>query len=37
MAEALRRFAGLPPEISSSDEHSHGHVSPGHRIAAAAS
>jgi cation diffusion facilitator CzcD-associated flavoprotein CzcO/acetyl esterase/lipase len=37
MAQALRRFAGLPPEVSRDDEHSHGHVSPGHRIAAAAS
>jgi acetyl esterase/lipase len=37
MAEALRRFAGLPPEVSLGDEHSHGHTSPGHRIAAAAS
>lgn len=37
MAEALRRFAGLPPQVGSSDEHSHGHTSPGHKIAAAAS
>ncbi|SEM24881.1 alpha/beta hydrolase fold domain-containing protein [Bradyrhizobium sp. OK095] len=37
MAQALRRFAGLPPELSRDDEHSQGHVSPGHRIAAAAS
>lgn len=37
MAEALRRFAGLPLEVSSSDEHSQGQGSPGHRIAAAAS
>ncbi|MBR0862288.1 cation diffusion facilitator CzcD-associated flavoprotein CzcO/acetyl esterase/lipase [Bradyrhizobium diazoefficiens] len=37
MAEALRRFAGLPPEVSLGDEHSHGHTSPGHKIAAAAS
>jgi cation diffusion facilitator CzcD-associated flavoprotein CzcO/acetyl esterase/lipase len=37
MAEALRRFAGLPPEVSRGDEHGHGHASPGHRIAAAAS
>ncbi|WP_441237756.1 flavin-containing monooxygenase [Bradyrhizobium sp. 930_D9_N1_4] len=37
MAEALRRFAGLPPEVSRGDEHSQGHASPGHRIAAAAS
>jgi acetyl esterase/lipase len=37
MAQALRRFAGLPPEVSLGDEHSHGHASPGHRIAAAAS
>ncbi|MCK1720655.1 alpha/beta hydrolase fold domain-containing protein [Bradyrhizobium sp. 141] len=36
MAEALRRFAGLPLEVSS-DEHSQGQASPGHRIAAAAS
>jgi len=37
MAEALRRFAGLPPEVSRGDEASHDHSSPGHRIAAAAS
>ncbi|MCJ9703742.1 alpha/beta hydrolase fold domain-containing protein, partial [Bradyrhizobium sp. SHOUNA76] len=37
MAEALRRFAGLPLEVSSSEEHSQGQASPGHRIAAAAS
>jgi len=37
MAEALRRFAGLPPEVSRGDEHGHGHASPGHKIAAAAS
>ncbi|BAL75083.1 flavin-containing monooxygenase [Bradyrhizobium cosmicum] len=37
MAQALRRFAGLPPEISRDDEHSQGQPSPGHRIAAAAS
>ncbi len=37
MAQALRRFAGLPQEISRDDEHSQGHPSPGHRIAAAAS
>ncbi|MBR0876610.1 cation diffusion facilitator CzcD-associated flavoprotein CzcO/acetyl esterase/lipase [Bradyrhizobium barranii subsp. barranii] len=37
MAEALRRFAGLPPEVSRGDEDSHDHTSPGHRIAAAAS
>ena len=37
MAEALRRFAGLPPEVSRGDEVSHEHSSPGHRIAAAAS
>jgi hypothetical protein len=37
MAEALRRFAGLPPGLTHGDEHSHGHASPGHRIAAAAS
>ncbi|MDA9463222.1 flavin-containing monooxygenase [Bradyrhizobium sp. CCBAU 53415] len=37
MAEALRRFAGLPPEVSSGDEHGNGQASPGHRIAAAAS
>lgn len=37
MAEALRRFAGLPPEVSRGDEHSHGQASPGHKIAAAAS
>jgi len=37
MAQALRRFAGLPPEVRSGDEHNHGHASPGHKIAAAAS
>ncbi|WP_460268547.1 hypothetical protein [Bradyrhizobium ottawaense] len=37
MAEALRRFAGLPPEVSRGDEHCHGLASPGQRIAAAAS
>ena len=37
MAEALRRFAGLPPEVSRGDEHGHGLASPGRRIAAAAS
>jgi hypothetical protein len=37
MAQALRRFAGLPPEVSLGDEHSHGDAGPGHRIAAAAS
>lgn len=37
MAEALRRFAGLPPEVGRGDETSHGHTSPGHKIAAAAS
>jgi acetyl esterase/lipase len=37
MAEALRRFAGLPPEVGRGDEDSHDHASPGHRIAAAAS
>lgn len=37
MAEALRRFAGLPSEIRSSDEHSYGQASPEHKIAAAAS
>jgi len=37
MAEALRRFAGLPPKVSRGDEDSHDHASPGHRIAAAAS
>jgi len=37
MAEALRRFAGLPPEVSRGDDHSQGHTSPGHKIAAAAS
>jgi acetyl esterase/lipase len=37
MAQALRRFAGLPPEVSRGDDTSHGHDSPGHRIAAAAS
>jgi acetyl esterase/lipase len=37
MAQALRRFAGLPPELSRDDAHSQGHVSPGHSIAAAAS
>ncbi|GMO13215.1 flavin-containing monooxygenase [Bradyrhizobium sp. TM233] len=35
MAEALRRFAGLPPEVSRGDEHGHGLASPGHKIAAA--
>jgi len=37
MAQALRRFAGFPPEVSLGDEQSRGHASPGHRIAAAAS
>ncbi|QQN62998.1 alpha/beta hydrolase fold domain-containing protein [Bradyrhizobium diazoefficiens] len=37
MAEALRRFAGLPPAVKSGDEAGHGHASPGHKIAAAAS
>ncbi|MBB4261016.1 MULTISPECIES: alpha/beta hydrolase fold domain-containing protein [unclassified Bradyrhizobium] len=37
MAEALRRFAGLPPEISRGDEDNHVNASPGHKIAAAAS
>ncbi|OAF04917.1 steroid monooxygenase [Bradyrhizobium centrolobii] len=37
MAEALRRFAGLPPEVRRGDENSHDHASPGHKIAAAAS
>ncbi|MBH5400038.1 alpha/beta hydrolase fold domain-containing protein [Bradyrhizobium sp. CNPSo 4010] len=37
MAQALRRFAGLPPKISSSDDHGHDHASPGREIAAAAS
>lgn len=37
MAEALRRFAGLPPQVKSGDETGHGHASPGHKIAAAAS
>lgn len=37
MAEALRRFAGLPPEIGRGDEDSQRQASPGHRIAAAAS
>jgi hypothetical protein len=37
MAEALRRFAGLPPEVGRSDDHSQAHTSPGHKIAAAAS
>ena len=36
MAEALRRFAGLPPEVRRG-ESDQGHDSPGHRIAAAAS
>ena len=36
MAEALRRFAGIPPEVRRGDESSHG-ASPGHKIAAAAS
>ncbi|GMO98848.1 flavin-containing monooxygenase [Bradyrhizobium sp. TM239] len=35
MAEALRRFAGLPPEVSRGDEYGHGLASPGHKIAAA--
>ena len=37
MAGALRRFAGLPPELSRGDESSQGQASPGHKIAAAAS
>jgi hypothetical protein len=37
MAEALRRFAGLPPEIGRGDETGHGNTSPRQRIAAAAS
>lgn len=37
MAEALRRFAGLPLEVKSGDENGHGQASPGHKIAAAAS
>ena len=37
MAEALRRFAGLPPEVNRGDAHSQGQASPGHKIAAAAS
>lgn len=37
MAETLRRFAGLPPQVKSGDETGHGHASPGHKIAAAAS
>lgn len=37
MAEALRRFAGLPPKVGSSDENNKGNASPGLRIAAAAS
>ncbi|MCK1301910.1 MULTISPECIES: alpha/beta hydrolase fold domain-containing protein [unclassified Bradyrhizobium] len=37
MAEALRRFAGLPPEVSRGDDRSQVHTSPGHKIAAAAS
>jgi cation diffusion facilitator CzcD-associated flavoprotein CzcO/acetyl esterase/lipase len=37
MAEALLRFAGLPPEVRRGNENSHGHASPGHKIAAAAS
>ena len=37
MAEALRRFAGLPSEVGRGDDSSHGHASPGHKIAAAAS
>jgi acetyl esterase/lipase len=37
MAQALRRFAGLPPEVSRGDDTSRGHDSPGHKIAAAAS
>jgi hypothetical protein len=37
MAGALRRFAGLPPEVSRGDDSSHGQASPGHKIAAAAS
>ncbi|MGY3075189.1 hypothetical protein ACVWZZ_001560 [Bradyrhizobium sp. LM6.10] len=37
MAEALRRFAGLPPKVGRGDEISHGHASPEPRIAAAAS
>jgi hypothetical protein len=36
MAEALRRFAGLPPEARR-DEGSSAHADPGHKIAAAAS
>lgn len=37
MAEALRRFAGLPPEVSRGDETSLGRTGTEHRIAAAAS
>ncbi|MCK1740013.1 alpha/beta hydrolase fold domain-containing protein [Bradyrhizobium sp. 139] len=37
MAEAMRRFAGLPPQVGRGDEESHGDTIPGHRIAAAAS
>ena len=37
MAEALRRFAGLPPKVGSSDETNKGNANPGLRIAAAAS
>ncbi len=36
MAEALRRFAGLPPEASRGDE-ANGHAAAAHKIAAAAS
>ncbi|MGV7219009.1 flavin-containing monooxygenase [Bradyrhizobium sp. UFLA05-112] len=37
MADALRRFAGLPPETRRGDDASFGHASPAHKIAAAAS
>jgi hypothetical protein len=37
MAEALRRFAGLPPEVGRGDDYSQVRTSPGHKIAAAAS
>ena len=37
MARALRRFAGLPPEVGRVDESSQVNASPRHSIAAAAS
>ncbi|MGY8661707.1 alpha/beta hydrolase fold domain-containing protein [Bradyrhizobium sp. UFLA05-109] len=37
MADALRRFAGLPPAARRDDDASRGHAPPAHKIAAAAS